>query len=218
MKTEDLIANLASQVEAVRPLPPPPARLFQWSLLAVVNAAAGIALFGARPDLASALGQPVFQATLVLALGTAILSAAAALVLAIPAAERVPVARTTAAILAGLWLTTLVVAIVRAGSALAFGSHEAACFSRAAGIGLVPGGVLFVMLRRALPLRLAWAGGLAAAAATAAGALAVQIICPIDDPAHALAGHFGPVAALGAVGAALAGQLLEKRADIERRR
>ncbi len=208
MKTEDLIADLVSQVEPVRPLPPPAVRLFQWSLVAIVCAAAGILLFGARPDLGSALGQPAYLATAMLALGTAILSAASAFVLAIPAAERSPVARVTAAMLVGLWMTTLVVAILREGQGFRYGSHEAACFSRAIAIGLAPAGVLFMMLRRALPLRLAWAGGLAAVAAIATGALAVQIICPIDDFAHALLAHFGPVVVFAVIGASAAGPLL----------
>ena len=218
MKTEDLIANLVSQVEPVRPLPPPAIRLFQWFLVAIVCAAAGIMLFGARPDLGSALGQPAYLATAMLALATAILSAASAFVLAIPAAERSPGTRAMAAILIGLWITTLVVAILPAGQGLTFGSHEAACFSRAIAIGLVPAGALFMMLRRALPLRLAWTGGLAAVAAIATGALAVQIICPIDDAAHALLAHFGPVVAFGVIGASVAGPLLRHQRTSEYRR
>jgi hypothetical protein len=211
MKTEDLIADLAGRLEPVRPLAPPAVRLLLWALVAAACAGAGLVVFGAKPDFRVALGQAEFLALGCLAVGTAILAGAAALVLAIPGAERSPAMRTTAVTLVAVWLATLLVAIARADEGFRFDSHWPACFSRAVGIGLVPAVVLLAMLRRAAPLRLAWAAGLAAVAATAAGALAVQIICPINDPAHALIGHFAPVATLGAIGAAAAGRLLNVR-------
>jgi hypothetical protein len=211
MKTEDLIADLAGRLEPVRPVAPPGVRLLRWALVALACAAAGVVVLGTRPDLRLALGQPEFLALGFVAAGTAILAAAAALVLAIPGAERSPAIRTTAMLLVGLWLATLLVAIARAGEGFRVDSHWPACFIRAVGIGLVPAVVLFGMLRRAAPLRLAWAGGLSAVAATAMGALAVHIICSINDPAHALVGHFGPVAVLGALGTTAAGTLLKPR-------
>jgi hypothetical protein len=60
---------------------------------------------------------------------------------------------------------------------------------------------LFVMLRRAAPLRGAWSAALATLAAVALGAVATQFICPLDDPAHQLVGHVLPVAFLAVFGA-----------------
>jgi hypothetical protein len=34
--------------------------------------------------------------------------------------------------------------------------------------------------------------------------MAVQIVCPVDDVAHALLGHFGPVLAIALLGAGTA--------------
>jgi hypothetical protein len=68
-------------------------------------------------------------------------------------------------------------------------------------LSVVPGWWLFAMLRRAAPLRRAWAGALATLAAVAIGATATQFICPIDDPAHQLVGHMLPVAVLSMLGA-----------------
>ncbi len=208
MKTEDLIADLVSRVEPVRPLPPPGVRLFQWSLVAALSAAAGIVVFGVKPDLGDVLRGPQFAVTGFLAIATAILAAAAALVLAIPGAERSPAMRGGTVSLVGLWLTTLVMAIVRDDQGFTADSPWPVCFIKAAAIGVPSAVVLFAMLRQAASLRLAWTSGLAVAAAVAIGAVAVQIICPINDPAHALLGHTGPVVVLGCAGAGLARRLL----------
>jgi hypothetical protein len=56
------------------------------------------------------------------------------------------------------------------------------------------------MLRGAAPLRHRWSAGLATLAALALAAAGTQFICPIDDPAHYLVGHFAPVAALAILG------------------
>ena len=55
MKTDDLIAELSKRATPVRPLPPPTIRVLVWSFVALGSAAAGILVFGAKPDLASAM-------------------------------------------------------------------------------------------------------------------------------------------------------------------
>jgi hypothetical protein len=208
MKTDDLIAELSRRATPVRPLPSPAIRVLVWSLVALGSAAAGILVFGARPDLAMAIQDRVFLATALLALGASILAAAAALVLAIPGAERSPAVRGFALSFVTLWMFALVASIVRAGHGLTGDAHWPICFIRVVGIGLLPAVALFVMLRRSAPLRLAWTSGLAAVAAMAIGAVAVQVICPINDSGHALLGHLGPVLTLGGAGAATARRLL----------
>jgi hypothetical protein len=53
----------------------------------------------------------------------------------------------------------------------------------------------------ALQRLLAWPIMLATLAAVALAAVATQLICPIDDPAHQLVGHLMPVAILSVLGA-----------------
>jgi hypothetical protein len=208
MKTDDLIAELSGRAPPVRPLPSPAIRVLVWSLVALGSAAAGILVFGAKPDLASAVQLPEFLATAILALGTSFLAAAATLVLAIPGAERSPAGRVLALSFMTLWVVTLVASIARAGHGLTGDAHWPVCFIRVVGIGLLPAVALFMMLRRSAPLRLAWTSGLATVAAMAIGAVAVQVICPINDSGHALLGHLGPVLALGGAAAATARRLL----------
>lgn len=204
MKTDELIAHLASRAAPVQPLPSPAVRILVWSSVAVACAAAGIVIFGARPDLVVVLSEPTFMWPLIAAIVTAGVAASASLVLAVPGAERSPALRGSSLTLGALWALMLVVFLVRAGHGFAGADHWPICFIRAIAVGLAPGIVLFAMLRRAAPLRITWTSALAATAAVAAGAIAAQISCPIDDAAHALLGHFGPVLALGLLGAASA--------------
>jgi hypothetical protein len=210
MSTENLIARLASSAEPVRPLPSPAIRLCTWSAVALAAGAAGIAAVGVRADIDVAIRQPAFMTTAVVALATAALAAAASLVLAVPGAERSAALRGSTLLLALLWLTVLLVAAVRAGYGFAADLlHWPICFMRVVAIGLIPAAVLFVMLRRAAPLRLSWTAMLAAAAAMAVGAAAIKFSCPIDDSGHALLGHLGPVLAIGSLGAVMGRRLLK---------
>ena len=208
MKTDELIAHLASRAAPVQPLSSPAVRALAWSAVAVASAAAGIVIFGARPDLGVVLSEPTFMWPLVAAGVTAAVAAGASLVLAVPGSERSPALRGSSVTLGALWALMLVVFVIRAGHGFAGASHWPICFIRAIAVGLAPGIVLFGMLRRAAPLRITWTSALAATAAIAAGAMAAQISCPIDDAAHALLGHFGPVLVLGLLGAATARRML----------
>jgi hypothetical protein len=105
-----------------------------------------------------------------------------------------------------VWALMLMVFVVQAGHGFAGASDWPICFIRVIAIGLAPAIVLFNMLRRAAPLRLTWTSALAATAAMAAGAMAVQIVCPINDSAHGLLGHFGPVVAIALLAAVFGGR------------
>ena len=209
MKTEELIAQLAGVAEPVRPLQPPWFRAIAWSGIAILSAAAGIAVFGVRSDIATAIREPEFVWIALVVLATAVFALMAALVLAIPGAERSPILRGSTLLLAGLWAVMLLDAIVRTGHGFAAVSDWYVCFVRVTGMALVPAALLFGMLRRATPLRFAWTSGLATMSATAVGAVAIQFICPLSDPGHALLGHFGPVMVFGSVGAVAARRLLK---------
>lgn len=215
MRTDDLIADLARRATPVRPLPAPGLRALTWLAVAILSGAAGIVVFGARTGLADLARDPDFLVPGGLAMVTAWIAVTAALVLAVPGAERSPLLRRVTVALVALWGLVLVSAIARAGNGLTGTSHWWICFARVLLIGLVPGVVLFAMLRRAAPLRPVWTASLAMAAAIAAGALAIQFICPLTDAAHALFGHFAPVIALGALGALTGKRLLTlPRVDI----
>ena len=210
MKTDELIADLASRATPVRVLPAPGVRTLGWLAVAMASVAAGVLVFGIRPGIASLMANPDFLLTTALALATVCLSSTAALVLAVPGAERSALVRGIPAAVLGMWTLTTVMTVLEASHGLSGASHWYICAIRVAAIGLVPSIVLIAMLRRAAPLRIEWTGALALAAAAAAGTLAIQFICPIDDAGHALLGHLGPVLGLGAIGAASATSLFRR--------
>jgi hypothetical protein len=202
--TDDLILALARQARPVTPLRPPAVRLLGWLALAALSATAGVWVYGLRPDSATMAASRGFAVDAVLALVILLSAAGAALLLAVPGAERRPVLRALALAAVVGWIALTIQAVWLQGEGLDGAAHWAACASRVASVALVPGLALLAMLGRGAPLRKGWAVGLSGAAAGAAGALAVLLTCPIVDPAHVLLGHVAPVALLG-LGAAAFG-------------
>jgi hypothetical protein len=200
MRTEDLIADLASRTTAVTPLASPALRFAGWSAAALASAALGLAVFGPRHGLDLVVGQPLFITTAVLGIATSAIAALAALILAIPGAERSPALRISALALLALWGAPGLAGVVRAGG-FAAASDWYVCFARVLAIGVIPAWLLTAMLHRAAPLRWRYASALAALGAMALGAAEMQFICPLDDAAHTFLGHYGPALTACAFGA-----------------
>ena len=203
MRTEELIVQLASTAGAVRPLPRPSVRLAHWTAGVIPLIALGVMVIGPREDVWTAFREPAFMVLVLVTLATALLAAASAFVLSVPGAERASVSRTTALVAGSVWAFVVMVRLMEGGDParrlLVLPIHSL-CVIEIAGLGFVPGWALFAMLRRAVPLRQAWSGALATLAAAALGAVATQVLCPIDDPAHHLVGHVLPVILLAAAG------------------
>jgi hypothetical protein len=196
MKTDELIVELASRAEPVRPLAAPAARFLTWFAIAAVCGLIAVSLFGVRPNLGKAILQPSFVAVALLALGTTILGAAASIVLAIPGAERSAWLRGGATIAVVAWGVLAIASVVLAGHGFAGAADWPICFLRAVVVAALPSFLMWRMIRAGYPLKLRWSRALGTTAALAVGAIVVHFACPIDNPAHALLGHYGPVLAL----------------------
>lgn len=204
MRTDELIVALARAAHPVRPLARPSVRLVLWTAAVIPLTALTAVLIGLRRDVLVAMTEPVFMAIAATTLATALISAASALVLSIPGAERSMLQRTQPVLMAGLWALALVALLTIGGDALKrllLWPLHWVCVIEIAALGIVPAWTLFAMVRRGAPLRRSWTGALAALAALALGAAATQFICPLDDPAHQFVGHLLPVAVLSMVGA-----------------
>ena len=212
MRTEQVIADLVSRATPVRPLPAPGIRALAWAAIAAACACAGVAIFGVKPDIDVVVRDPEFVWRAMAGVLTIAFAGASALVLAVPGAERTPVLRGSAIALVSVWALTLATSAIRAGDGFVAWSdgHWPICFARVAIVALIPAIALTVMLRRAAPLHPRWTVALGMIAAMAAGAVATQIVCPVNGSAHALLGHFGPVIVFALFGAA-AGRLLTSR-------
>jgi hypothetical protein len=208
MNTEDLVVQLAREAAPVMPLRPPAVRLLTWLTLTIGCAVLGLAVYGLRADSATMTAQPGFVRDVLLGVTVLILGGAAALVLAVPGAERRGLARWAA--MAGLatWLLLVWMAVLTQGQGFTDMRHWPVCAARILSVALVPAIALLAMVRRAAPLRPAWAAGLVVAAATAGGAVTILLTCPIVDPGHVLLGHLAPVAVFGAIAAMRGGQIL----------
>ena len=204
MRTDELIVSLARSARPVEPIARPSIRLARWTAATALLMALAVIVIGPRTSVLFARAQPVFLGLAVVTVCTALLSAASALVLAIPGAERSPWQRVVPLIAASAWILALVYLLSIEGAVmrrlLQWPVHVA-CLLEIAGLGFLPGWALFAMLRRAAPLERAWSGALAALAALSISAAATQFICPIDDPAHQLVGHVLPVVVLSTLGA-----------------
>ena len=212
VNTEDLIVSLARSATPVRVVRPARVRLAQWTAAAFALAAAVVVAVGPRGDFSVALGQPRYFLVAAAILATAILSAAAALVLSIPGREWSPAQRFVPVTLAGMWAALLTVWLQHGGDAwarIAALPIHVLCVLIIAVLAGVSGTMLTRMLARAAPLRAEWTTALGWIAAASTGALAAQITCPIDDAAHHLTGHFAPFVLVAFAGSVLTWRSLE---------
>lgn len=172
IKTPDLIATLASNMEPVRRLRPPAIRAVCWLLLAAVLLALIAVSQGIRPDLVQRLQDPIFAISMAASLLTGISAAIAAFELSLPDRSRLWLLLPLPAVV--LWLSNIgYQCLVQWISVNPDGINlgEAAdCFATLVLTGLPLSLTMLVMLRYAAPLRptvTTLMGSLAVAAITA---------------------------------------------------
>ncbi|AMY08211.1 hypothetical protein LuPra_01404 [Luteitalea pratensis] len=206
----ELIDRLVRDATPVRPLARPAVRLVRWALAAALCLAAGVAWVHLRHDLAETMWTASFLGQAGLLIGTALLAATAALVVSVPGAEPTPATRWLPLVAITAWAAWLFAAIVAQpeDSRVWWPAPAPQCGVDITLLGIVPGVLLWSLVRRAAPLRPAWTGLLATLTAAALGALGTQLICSNNDAAHLLLWHFGPVTMLTVAGIALGRRFL----------
>lgn len=211
MRTDELIQRLAEDVGPVRRLRPVTVRALGWLVLAAASLGVVMMMMGVRRDLGDSIDRADFALEAVLLIVTALSAAIGALMASVPGAERatllrwLPIATAAASV---LWAVGELVVAAMAGAPigrLAFSWH---CVYKTASVAAVPSIVLFVMARRAAPLRAGWVGLLSLLATASVGVLGANIICPNDRPVHMLLWHVAPLMLFAGVGAALGSWLL----------
>lgn len=105
-----------------------------------------------------------------------------------------------------LWVTAIGYSFVSAQSIV--GGIGLNCIRDIVVLGLLPGALLFFMIKKAAPLGLGKVGAFAALSVAALGAVGTQFICTNDDPLHALIWHYVPVLLLGWLGVVIGRRLL----------
>ena len=213
-----VIARLARDAAPVTPLPSPFVRWSAWTLTAFAAGAIVTIVLGLLPSLRPVVDAPVRDPGFLLAAivtgGLALAAAGGAFVLSVPGAARDRIARVTPLLAAIAWAALLWTRLVTIGDPLpqiAATPWHPVCIFLILSVSAIPGVALFVMLRRAAPLRMRWTGALAALAVLALGALGTQFVCPINAPAHQLVWHFVPVIVLMSVGLVLGARVFDRR-------
>lgn len=209
MNTDDLLQNLARDLQPVARLPRPSARAGAWfvgAALYMALLAIGMGFVNGYPDRAGA----TFWAVQIAALATSLLASAAAFASVIPGAPSR--SRGLAAVAAAVWLAMLYAASATDGdwSALSAAAHEWWCvaFILAAGAPLLA--VLTWMLRRGAPFQPATTAAFAALSVAALANVGACISLPHANDAATLAWH-GGVIVVATVCTAATGRILFSR-------
>jgi len=179
--TEDLIASLSTGLTPVRRLKPPPLRALGWILLATAVIAILVLLRGFRADIDACLQYPAYLIQVVGAWLTGAAATLAAFEISLPDRKRswllLPLP------FAALWLSGFAYGCLGDWIAIPSGAPVMAdsirCLETLVMASLPLGLVLWMMLRRARPLRAsatAWVGALAVAAFADTAHLLIHVV------------------------------------------
>jgi len=206
-RTADLAASLSADLGPVTPVRLPGAQLRRWGLIGGAALLATIVM-GIRHDWAAAMvAWPVIGHTAALA-AVAGSGAWAAIRLATPG-EALPRAAAWPIAFGVIWLAWVGVDVAMAGASgtLTQAGFGWRCIVRAVIGAAVPGVVLLVMVRRAMPLMATPAAVTLAASTAAIGGLAAEWMCPNMASMHMLVWHAVPVLVV-VVAATISGKAL----------
>jgi len=197
VKTEELIQDLAAQLQPVKPLRHPLARFGRWAAVTAAWVAVGVAAIGVRADLAAMAHAPAFllYVALTVALGAA--TTLAAFTASVPGrTSRWWTFAPSAVIASGLLLVVL--GVLSAGDGYAGAGVK--CVRNLLALSVPPGLLLCLMLRRAAPLDGRAIGALAAVGVAALAHAGTRFVCRNDGALHLLVWHCGFVLLLGGLG------------------
>ena len=198
MKSEELIQNLVADLEPVKPLSSVPRRLAAWTATALLSVVAGVALIGLRSDLHAVVHGEMFMLETLLIAFAAVFSAASAFVLSVPRSERQMRHKLMALAPVMFWIMYLVFEQLSGGVRSEDVIPMAAgCAGKVGIFGIVPGIVIFFMIRQAAPTDLGWSGFLASVAVLSVGCMTLQFVCPDYGALHVLLWHALPILVLG---------------------
>lgn len=206
--TESLVDDLVDDLAPVKRWSPENHLAFWLALeLLVFGLTAAAAL---RPDIMTELAKPLFLVEMTLLIAAGGLSAAMALLAAVPGREP----SRGAVILALALVAGSIVAIYQempaAARTLANAPWGMTCTLETIGVALVPWVALLYFARKGASLVPVVSGGLAGLGAFLLAAAAIRIVCPVDDFWHIVIWHLAP--AIVALGASCALGLLLLRA------
>jgi hypothetical protein len=214
LTTESLIRALARDLPPVRRLGNVNTRTACWAVLAVLAVALGTLALGARPDLAQKLADPSYLAESAALVAMFVCAARCAFRLGVPGIEPTALALTLPVAAGAIWLLRIASRWSSDGIAVELAAMSwrggLPCIARMLILALVPAAAALILLRRAAPRRLGWAGLCTMLAACSLAMLGTQAVCPRDAVGHVLVWHVAPLAAIALAGAAVGHRFLPR--------
>lgn len=213
MRTEELIAQLGTELTPVRPLPPPGRRALVWLALASLLLGGIVLAHGLRSDLLEQISRTSVLLEWVGSVLTGALAAVAAFHLALPdRSSRWALLPLPAAV---LWLSGLGIGcvgeVLREGASGAQLGTSFSCLGFIIGTSVPLGVLMLLMLRHAGPIRPRPVALLAALASAALCSAALSLFHGLDSALMVLIWHGGAVALLLVVAGSLARLLYGER-------
>jgi len=213
MNTQEFIEQLSSNLQPVKKLASPIKRYLRWLAASALCVGVALSFLGLRHDFYASLHDPMVLLEIILILSLALLSALGAFILSTPHPNPKKWMRTIPLVALGVWFFIL------AGDFYFHHSHSIQthdlhprigldCVGDLLTLALVPGLILLVMIKKAAPTSLGWAGFLGLLSVASLGALGSQMMCSNNHPAHLFVWHFTPVIFLGLLGIFLGKKLL----------
>jgi hypothetical protein len=212
MTTDVLIHTLAQEIAAVKPIASVRVRFFRWTVFAAITVVAGAFALGCRQDLPVKINDPAFLMENTALLLFFAFSSMSAMLLSVPGLEKPRFAFALPFLALILWAAFVGFRFIENLNVVHSPSTKSGirCVWRILTLGTLPAAFLFLMLRKAAPLKTAWTGWFVSAAAFSLACLATQFICPNDRPLHILKWHVLPVFVLACIGAFI-GKAIYKR-------
>jgi hypothetical protein len=200
VNTEQLIADLARDAHAVRPLGRPWRRTAVWALAGFVYLTLLVAIMPVRGDLAVRLQDPRFLVEQLAALVMGLTAAAAAFATSIPGHRRTILWIPVIALV--IWLGSVLTGVAQdaaqAGSEISF-QADWGCIATILIGAAVPAVAMAIMIRRGAPLTPRVTAALAALAAVGFGNVGICVFHPHASNLVILVWHCGTVLLITAV-------------------
>jgi hypothetical protein len=205
---DDLVARLAQDAAATKPVSHPFILSLQWTCSAAIYLAISFAAFGMRPDVLQKLHNPWFAAEIIALLGVFMSTSLSAALLGFPDLHQ---KRYLTFIPAGIFTLFLLI-LLGAWHALPVAPvplHGSECTLAITVMALLPAVWMFYAMRKYASTHHRLAGSIALLSAFSIGAVWLRLYEATDSILHVIEWHYLPMLAIGMMGLWLGQRLLK---------
>jgi hypothetical protein len=204
--SDNLIENLAKDLEPVRGgsqrLPPS----LRWFAVTILCVGTGVSLLGLRSDIISAIYSISFWLQLSLIVLLSISAISAAFILSIPGHDKTKIVPWLVGAPLSMWFLQFLVGISWDNLSTPWQGYF--CSTEILALGILPGAFLIFLIRKSAPTNLGLTGTFGMIGTAAAAAVGTHFTCSLQEPMHLMLFHFAPILVIGAVGILIGKRLL----------